>query len=127
MPSEVNSPTVRAAIYARYSSDNQREASIDDQVEVCRRYAQLQGWTIVEIYADRAQSGTSRFRPQFQQLEVDAQGRRFYVILVIPPRARAGAAAARHEQGGCETLGGRATRSRDRDRNRQTAPNCVQM
>ena len=37
MPSEVNSPTVRAAIYARYSSDNQREASIEDQVEVCRR------------------------------------------------------------------------------------------
>ena len=54
---------------------NQREASIEDQVEVCRRYAQLQGWTIVEIYADRAQSGTSRFRPQFQQLEVDAHAR----------------------------------------------------
>ena len=36
MPSEVNSPTVRAVIYARYSSDNQREASIEDQVEVPR-------------------------------------------------------------------------------------------
>jgi site-specific DNA recombinase len=31
--------TKRAVIYARYSSDNQHEASIDDQVEVCRRYA----------------------------------------------------------------------------------------
>jgi site-specific DNA recombinase len=41
MPSEANSPTVRAAIYARYSSDNQRESSIDDQVEVCRRHAEL--------------------------------------------------------------------------------------
>ena len=42
MPSKVNSPTVRAAIYARYSSDNQAEASIDDQIEVCRRYAELE-------------------------------------------------------------------------------------
>jgi site-specific DNA recombinase len=82
MPSEGNSPTVRAAIYARYSSDNQREASIEDQIEVCRRYAQLQGWTIVEIYADYAQSGTSRFRPRFQQLEVDAHAHRFDVIIV---------------------------------------------
>ena len=35
---------MRAVIYARYSSDNQREASIDDQVEVCRRYIQAHGW-----------------------------------------------------------------------------------
>ena len=80
MPSEKK--TLRAAIYARYSSDNQREASIEDQIEVCRRYAQLQGWTIVEIYADCAQSGTSRFRPQFQQLEIDAHAHRFDVIIV---------------------------------------------
>ena len=37
---------MRAVIYARYSSDNQREASIDDQVEVCRRYIEQQGWTL---------------------------------------------------------------------------------
>jgi site-specific DNA recombinase len=80
MPSE--NKTLRAAIYARYSSDNQREASIEDQIEVCRRYAQLQGWTIVEIYADYAQSGTSRFRPHFQQLQVDAEARLFDVIIV---------------------------------------------
>jgi predicted site-specific integrase-resolvase len=65
MPSEVSSPTARAAIYARYSSDNQREASIEDQVEVCRRRAELQGWEIVEVYPDRALSGASRFRPAF--------------------------------------------------------------
>ena len=46
MPSEVNSQTVRAGVYARYSSDSQREASIGDQIEVCRRYADLQGWEI---------------------------------------------------------------------------------
>jgi site-specific DNA recombinase len=82
MPSEVNSPTVRAAMYARYSSDNQRESSIDDQVEVCRRHAELQGWEIVEVYPDRALSGTSRFRPAFQQMQVDAEARRFDVIIV---------------------------------------------
>ena len=38
--------TLRAAIYARYSSDNQRDASIEDQVEVCRRYIARQGWTL---------------------------------------------------------------------------------
>ena len=73
---------MRAAIYARYSSDNQRDASIEDQIEVCRRYAERQGWTAVEIYADRALSGASRFRSAFQQMQVDAEGRRFDLILV---------------------------------------------
>jgi site-specific DNA recombinase len=54
---------LRAVIYARYSSDLQREASIDDQIEVCRRYAEAQGWAIVETYKDPAISGASRFRP----------------------------------------------------------------
>ena len=61
---------MRAVIYARYSSDNQREASIEDQIEVCRRYADRQGWTIGEVYADQALSGASRFRPAFQQMRV---------------------------------------------------------
>ena len=82
MPSEVNSQTVRAGVYARYSSDSQREASIGDQIEVCRRYADLQGWEIAKVYPDRALSGTSRFRPVFQQMEVDAEARRFDVIIV---------------------------------------------
>ena len=82
MPSKVNSPTVRAAIYARYSSDNQREASIEDQVEVCRRYADLQGWEVVKVYPDYALSGASRFRPAFEQMQVDAEARRFDVIIV---------------------------------------------
>jgi site-specific DNA recombinase len=82
MPSEGNSPTVRAAIYARYSSDNQREASIEDQIEVCRRCAQLQGWEIVKVYPDYALSGASRFRPAFEQMQVDAEARGFDVILV---------------------------------------------
>jgi site-specific DNA recombinase len=73
---------LRAVIYARYSSDSQREASIEDQLEVCRRYAERQGWAVVEVYADQAQSGASRFRPAFQQLQADAEQRRFDVVVV---------------------------------------------
>jgi hypothetical protein len=63
MPSEVNSPTVRAAIYARYSSDSQRDASIEDQVRVCRAEIERHGLDLVEIYNDAALSGASTFRP----------------------------------------------------------------
>jgi DNA invertase Pin-like site-specific DNA recombinase len=54
---------MRAVVYTRYSSSNQREASIEDQVEVCRRYIELQGWQVIEVYADRALSGASDKRP----------------------------------------------------------------
>jgi site-specific DNA recombinase len=73
---------LRAVVYARYSSDHQREASIEDQLEVCRRYVERQGWTVVEVYADQALSGASRFRPAFQQMLADAEQRRFDVIVV---------------------------------------------
>ena len=72
----------RAAIYARYSSDNQREASIEDQIEICRRYVELKGWQLVKVYADPAQSGASRFRPQYQQMVMDAEAGRFDAIVV---------------------------------------------
>jgi DNA invertase Pin-like site-specific DNA recombinase len=39
---------MRAAIYARYSSENQRPESIEDQIDACRRLATQRGWTIVE-------------------------------------------------------------------------------
>jgi hypothetical protein len=72
---------MRAVIYARYSSDLQREASIGDQIEICRRYADAQRWTIVETYRDAAISGASRFRPGFQRLIADAAQRRFEVVI----------------------------------------------
>ncbi|MER9557905.1 recombinase family protein [Mesorhizobium sp. M0323] len=41
----------RVALYARYSSDNQREASIEDQLRLCRELAARERWTVVETYA----------------------------------------------------------------------------
>jgi DNA invertase Pin-like site-specific DNA recombinase len=73
---------MRAAIYARYSSENQREASIADQIEVCRRYAAQHGLEVVEIYDDKAISGSDRNRPGFQRLLSAARNRQFDVILV---------------------------------------------
>ena len=72
---------MRAVIYARYSSDLQREASIEDQLEVCRRYAVSQGWTIVETYTDAAISGASRFRPGFQKLIAEASKNKFDIVI----------------------------------------------
>ena len=72
---------LRAVIYARYSSDLQREESIADQIEVCRRYAEAQGWSIVEYYSDAAISGSSRFRPAFQKLLHDAELRNFDIVV----------------------------------------------
>lgn len=56
------------AFYARYSSDNQRDASIEDQIAVCRSYTERQDWTVVDWYADRAISGASLPRPGIQSL-----------------------------------------------------------
>ena len=72
---------MRAVIYARYSSDLQRDASIEDQIEVCRRFAAVQGWTVVETYTDAAISGASRFRPGFQKLVGDASKNKFDVVI----------------------------------------------
>jgi len=39
----------RVAIYARYSSENQNDRSLDDQISDCKRYAAAQGWQVVEV------------------------------------------------------------------------------
>ena len=72
---------MRAVIYARYSSENQRDASIDDQVEVCRRYIEAHGWKLAQVYSDRAISGASRHRAGYQQMIADAEQRSFDIIV----------------------------------------------
>jgi DNA invertase Pin-like site-specific DNA recombinase len=53
---------MRAVIYARYSSENQREASIEDQVRLCRERIELESWELAGIFHDDAVSGGSTFR-----------------------------------------------------------------
>ena len=72
---------MHAIIYARYSSDHQREASIDDQIRLCRAYADKNGWDVVETYADRAISGASLLRPGYQALMDHAMKRETDIVL----------------------------------------------
>ncbi|MFD2249269.1 DNA invertase Pin-like site-specific DNA recombinase/polyhydroxyalkanoate synthesis regulator phasin [Pseudochelatococcus lubricantis] len=72
----------RVALYARYSSDNQREASIEDQFRLCREHAQREHWEIVGSYEDAAISGSSTIlRPGIQRLMRDAQHGEFNILL----------------------------------------------
>ena len=75
---------MRVAIYARYSSENQRPESIEDQVAACRRLAVERGFTILEdhIYTDKAQSGARRDRQALSALLAAAQRREFEAVLV---------------------------------------------
>lgn len=71
----------RVALYARYSSDNQRDASIEDQLRQCRERAAREGWTVTETYSDRAISGASLIRSGIQSLLADTQAGRFDIVL----------------------------------------------
>lgn len=71
-----------AVIYARYSSHNQRDVSIDQQVEVCRKYAREQGLDVLRVYDDHAISGTTDQRPAFQQMLKDSAARAFQFVIV---------------------------------------------
>jgi site-specific DNA recombinase len=70
-----------AAIYARYSSDLQREASIEDQNRICRERAAQEGWPVYQCYSDRGISGASLMRPGIQKLLQDAQAGRFGIVV----------------------------------------------
>ena len=72
----------KAVIYARYSSDNQRDASIDQQVKECQKYADLMGFEVIRTYDDRALTGKTDKRPSFLRMIKDsAKGEFSYVIV----------------------------------------------
>ncbi|WMI80552.1 recombinase family protein [Anaerotignum sp. MB30-C6] len=71
-----------AVIYARFSSTNQREESIDAQVRACRKFAEEKGLIITRIYADSARSGTNDNRPEFQQMLQDSKTGFFDTVIV---------------------------------------------
>jgi len=58
----------RCLVYARYSTDNQREASIEDQLRVCTARAEREGWSIAGTHSDAAISGATTLRPGYQAL-----------------------------------------------------------
>jgi len=73
---------LKAVAYARYSSDNQREESIDAQLRAINAFADRYGYEIVKVYSDEALSGKTDERDEFQKMMVDARLRNFNAVIV---------------------------------------------
>ncbi|MBE5822307.1 MAG: recombinase family protein [Clostridiales bacterium] len=73
---------MNVVIYARYSSHNQTEQSIEGQLRVCKEYAARKGYTIINEYIDRALTGTNAKRPQFLKMIEDSKNKIFEGVLV---------------------------------------------
>ena len=77
---------MKAVIYARYSSDNQTENSIEGQLRECEEYAERHNMTVVTSYIDRALSAKTDDRPEFQRMIADSAKKQFDVVLA--PKGR---------------------------------------
>lgn len=73
---------MKAVIYARYSSDNQREESIEGQLRECHEYAKKSGIIVIGEYIDRAMTGRNDDRPDFQRMIKDSYQKQFDVLIV---------------------------------------------
>lgn len=73
---------MNGVIYARYSSDNQREESIEGQLRECKEYAERNGITILGTYIDRALSAKTDNRPEFQHMIKDSAKGLYDIALV---------------------------------------------
>lgn len=73
---------MKVALYARYSSDNQRQESIDAQIRAIKEYSDRNGHDIVRIYKDEALSATTDQRDQFLQMIKDSKHRIFEAVIV---------------------------------------------
>ena len=69
-------------IYARYSSHNQQETSIEGQLKVCYDYCESNGYNVINEYIDRAISGTTDNRPAFLQMIEDSSKKNFQGVIV---------------------------------------------
>lgn len=74
--------SANAVIYARYSSHNQTERSIEGQLQDCYEYAERCGFNVVGEYIDRAMTGTNDNRENFQKMIADAAKKQFQYIIV---------------------------------------------
>jgi len=81
MPRKIQPTKARGVIYARFSSHNQREESIEQQVAECKAFAASSDITIVGIYADSAKTGRTDHRPQYQKLQREAPKGDFEYII----------------------------------------------
>lgn len=73
---------MKAVIYARYSSDNQTEASIEGQLRECMEFAERTGIDVIGNYIDRAFSAKSDHRPEFQRMIKDSYKHAFDCVIV---------------------------------------------
>ena len=73
---------MKAVIYARYSSDSQREESIEGQLRECAAFAEKNGITVLRHYIDRAYSAKTDNRPEFQSIIKDSGKRLFDIVIV---------------------------------------------
>lgn len=72
----------KVALYARFSSDNQRSESIDAQIRAMKAYCKQHNFVIVDTYIDEAKSATTDRRPAFQQMIADSSNHTFDILLV---------------------------------------------
>ena len=102
---QIKADPTACVIYARFSSERQRDESIEDQVRVCSDWASGHGLTVVATYEDRAISGTSDGRPEFLRMIADARSGNFGTVLVYKldrfARDRFDAAIYRKRLGEC--------------------------
>lgn len=75
---------MRTCLYARYSTDNQSQNSIEDQLRACRERAAREGWTIAMVHADEGISGATpvALRAGGKALLADALADRFDILIV---------------------------------------------
>ena len=73
----------RAVIYARFSSHNQTEQSIEGQLRECHEFARKNKYIVLEEYIDRAISGTTDKRPDFLRMIEDSKSKGFDYVLFI--------------------------------------------
>ena len=73
--------TPRVAIYARFSTDMQNPKSAEDQERECRKHAEREGWTVVQVFQDTALSGATKGRPGYEALLAAVKAGQFDIVL----------------------------------------------
>ena len=112
---------MRAALYARYSTDEQNVASTEDQLRGCRILCERNGFEIVDEYSDPAMSGHESNRPQYRKMIAAAKARGFDVVVAHELSRLSRNEAETHTLR--EELGMAARAHRDGDR-RYQYPHC---